>query len=849
MKDVCRQAVERAAGRTLTQAELQGLEDRIKRNQRSMASEDQAAYLGMSPDERLRNAAQRAAEELKFEAGKKRQRIALTIQAHDRLANYMQQQARQHGFSTMESLGRTLDERNDGKDNFQSVASRSDSIKSDSIRQMTDALDFLGPKGFGLFSNKEASQAFIMEGFGQDSSAVVGKDVAATAKKAFESWSKIAESLRQRFNKLGGDVGKIDDWLIPQRDSQSKTLTAGQEAWVDKTIGRVDRSRYIHEDGRSFNDKEMRDLLGQIWLTKATGGANKIEPGKRAGNGMMANRHNKARVLHLKDAQAWLEHNADFGEKDVYSTLLDHIGALSSDIATVEIFGPNPDLQFQYWREKGLQDDVLSIAKGTGENKVRAEEKVRIIGHDLQNLYDEVAGKRMPVASRRMSQVFDTLRNWTVATKLGSAVIPSISDNATMRLTAHYNRLNQAQLTVNQLKVLNMTDVEEKRLARRAGLSLQTYMNTVNRFGSDALGPSFSAKMANLTVGVSGLNAMTEARRRAFGVTMYGSIGHVVKNSADLATMEPQDANLLRSHGVTDENFSVWKKATLENWGDGNDTMLTPEAIYAIPDEALTGIGTPAELRRDAALKLLGSVSREVNMAVVEPSARNRAELRGYVRGTWKGEIMRSAFLFKGFPMAVLSRHWTRGMSMTTPMGKAAYIGTFMAMSTILGGAAVQINNLVSGRDPQDMKSGRFWIASLLKGGGLGIYGDFLFGANTQYGNTPIGIAAGPAISTVEDFIGLTHGNLIKAAQGKKTNFGPEAIRFLKNNTPLQNIWYTKAVTDRIFFNQLQELASPGYMRRIEQQSRSTFGSEYYWHLDDIVPDRAPNAAAAVGAR
>ena len=450
------------------------------------------------------------------------------------------------------------------------------------------------------------------------------------------------------------------------------------------------------------------------------------------------------------------------------------------------------------------------------------------------------------------------------------------------------------QLMRNQLRTMDLKDKDELRMARRAGLSLSTLSGEMNRWGSEYLGAAFSGKMANLTLRLSGLNAATEARRRAFGVTMYGSIGNTVKRASHLGEIDGADGRLLESKGVTDRDFSVWKQAKLEEWGHGNDNMLTPDAIYKIPDEALHEVATPEleklsaarekkisdvekssllrddqkqnsigqinklfddreaqvfnNIRREAALKLLGMVNEEVNLAVIEPGAREREITKmGTQRGTWKGEITRSFFLFKSFPMALIMKHWARAFSMDTKASKAAYISALIASTTILGAAAQQVSNIVAGRDPQDMSKGKFWAAAFLKGGSLGIYGDFLMQTNTSYGNTPLAVLSGPVAGAVEDIIGLTQGNLIQAAQGKKTNAGAEAIKVLKSNIPLQNLWYTKAITDRLIFNQLQEMASPGYNRRVEQRAMKDYKQSYYYKPGEIVPSRMPDFKKAVG--
>lgn len=832
MRDECIKAVADAAGRTLTPEEIEGIEDRIKAAQRDMARRYRQQYTAMTPEQRLRAAGLLAAQRLEAEAGKARQRVALTIKAHDRIGGYIERM-KAKGMSSLEAFDRLLAFAPDRKSDFMPVETRIHAIAADNMRTLLDVFDAIGPKAFGLFANKEGTRAFVHELFGMDSGSVVPAPVAAVAKKAAKAWLERAEAMRTAFNDAGGDVGKREDWRIPQNHAQSLIAKAGKDAWVKTIFPMLKRSEYVHEDGALLNDAEIVAMLEKAWETIATGGANKRDPGANVGRGMLANAHAAERSLHFKDAESYLAYSEKFGAVDIYTTMMEHIHSMARDTATVEVLGPNPDIAARYWIEKGGKEAKLA----TPEKSESIDAKMI----QTKDLYDYMAGKTKPVANRHIAQGFDTLRQWLVATRLGSAAITSITDNATMHLTAAVNRMSSVQLARNQLKTLNLTNSEEKRLARRAGLSLKTFMGEINRWGNTALGPSFSSKMANLTIRASGLNAMTEARRRAFGVTMYGSIGHSVERADTLAALASDDRAILTQKGVTETDFAVWKRAKLEDWGDGNDTMLTPDAIYAVPDAALVGMGDPATLRREAALRLIGMVDEEINMAVIEPGARDKAASTGGLgRGTWRGEIARSFFLFKGFPMAVIARHWGRGASMATAGGRAAYVAAFLAGSTVMGAVAQQLKELAAGRDLRDIGTKRFWVTSLLNGGALGIYGELLFEDATKYGNSMLGTVAGPVAGMAEDFFSLTQGNMARAAQGKETNIGPKLAQMFKNNIPLQNLWYTKAVTDRLWMQNVMEMVAPGYMGRVESRARATFGQDYWWRPQEMAPSRAP---------
>jgi hypothetical protein len=837
--------VNSAVGRELNEAELKGVEERITRHLRQNAARDPQATLAMTPEQRFVEAAKTASEEFQAEQAKKAQRVALQVMSNAKIEQHLSQ----FGGDKLDGLARVVAFHADGKGNFLSVESQAKAIERDSLRQMIGTMEASNPKFFGLFENKDGVRALVKELFGEDSGIKEAKDGAAQFKA-------VAEALRQRFNRGGGEIGQLEDWGMPHHHSQLNVAKAGREQWIADILPRLDRSRYTGPDGARMTDQELDVFLTHAWETIATGGVNKIEPGRPNGSGMRANRGNEGRQIHFKDADSYLGYQEKYGDHTPYEVMVGHISGVSKDIALVETLGPNPDHAFRMFRDIGMKEATLADPAKAG--KVQKQ----IVG--LENLYNLTAGKTLPVASEHLAKSFDTLRSWLVASRLGSAVISSLSDEATLYLTAHVNNLPELRVFANELSAMNPANQMEKRMALRAGLAMNTMISSLNRFGQDGLGASFSSKLASSVLRASGLNALTEARKRAFGVTMMSSLGQITKDFDNLGKLDKADHRILLSKGITETEFAVWRKAALEDWGGGNSTMLTPESIYRIPDEALKGLADdlfpnmPVDartLKERAATKLLGVVLEETDVAVIEPGVKERAlMLSNLQRGTWKGELSRSFFLFKSFPIAMLTRHWMRGMNMETSGGKAAYIASLMAGTTMLGAAALQINEVLSGRDPRNMnpaeKGGvRNWIQAMMKGGSLGIYGDFLFSESTQHGQSPVASVMGPVIGMGEDLFNLTQGNLVQLAQGKKTHAGAELVKFAKSNMPGANLWYTKAALDHMVFHQLQEYFSPGYLATMRSRAYREFGQQYWWEPGQVAPDRAPNPVAAVGGR
>ncbi|MBL1856927.1 hypothetical protein ELE75_34795, partial [Klebsiella pneumoniae] len=103
-----------------------------------------------------------------------------------------------------------------------------------------------------------------------------------------------------------------------------------------------------------------------------------------------------------------------------------------------------------------------------------------------------ISGKTQPVANPHIARWSDNIRNWMVASRLGSALLASFSDLGTMYLSAKVTNLPMNQLFRNQLEAMNPANRTELARARRAGLAMESLLGSVNRWAMDNMGPSVS---------------------------------------------------------------------------------------------------------------------------------------------------------------------------------------------------------------------------------------------------------------------------------------------------------------------------------------------------------------------
>lgn len=824
MRQECINAVQQAASRRLTQQEIKNIEDRIYRNMRQLARNDPASWRAMTDAERLRRAGQLAANELTNEAALKKRRVALTIAARQRLDAFIKTYQGKDG--KLEALNRTIAFHADGKSNFLSVESRGKATRDYALSQIQEAFEAVDPRFFHLFEDEASVRDLVYEMRGQDTGNV-------RAKKGAKAWAGVTELLRQRFNDAGGDIGYLENWGIPQHHSMEKVGRVPQDKWVSDVIGKLDRKYYIKDDGQLMSDAELTTFLGEAYNTIATGGLNKLSDTGMRISGARSNRGNASRQIHFKDADSYLEYQREYGDRSLWEVMVGHLEGISKDIALVETYGPNPDHVFRSILDEVTAEQATANPERTG--------RIKRLANSTENLYNFIAGKTQPIANPHIARWSDNIRNWMVASRLGSALLASFSDLGTMYMSAKVANIPMNRLFMNQLEAMNPANRTELARARRAGLAMESLLGSVNRWAMDNMGPSVSRWAATAVMRASGLTAWTDAHKRAYGVTMMGSLGEVVSRAPDLRSLDDSDFRILKSKGITEQDFSVWKLAQQEDWGNGNTTMLTPESIMRIPDAAVMHLGLPERVRFEAMRRLLAAVSEEVDMAVITPGAREQLLTGGGLqRGTWKGELTRSVFLFKSFPISVVLRHWTRAMGMPSAGGRAAYIAAFLASTTMLGALSQQLNDLASGRNPREMTgkdAGKFWLGALLKGGGLGLYGDFLLSDHTRYGGGALASMLGPVAGLVDDVVKLAQGIPLNAVEGKPEQTGGDLVKLGKGLIPGANLWYAKAALDHMIFNQLQEYFSPGYLRKVEQRSKKQFNQTYWWRPQDVTPE------------
>ncbi len=858
-----------AAGRQLTDDEVAAIFERIHKAAREIRagrvkpgaadlSGKLAQKLGtgaQTTEDLVSAAARQAAEEAQAAADlTKRQAYLQLVKLGARKADVDSIEA--VGLKPLDAMDRIIARDYTGRVNVASLEQAVFGYETYFLRKLLSTWEALGSDYLGFFQDRSKMIDLIREMKGEDTGN-------ALARRGAEAWKKVAEEARQVFNANGGEVGQLDDWGFPQHHSQERVARAGQQAWVDQVMPYLDRSRYADEvTGTPWTDAELREFLGHAWETIATDGNNKIVPGKFVGSGKRANRHAESRQIHFKDAESVLAYWEAFGERTLVEILHGHVKTMARDIAFIEHFGPNPNTTYQTLRDQALLKEADRLVKSRkAADRVAAGQQLRSRAVRLDNLFDYAAGKTKPVYRPWLKKVADGIANANVFGKLGSAALTSFfGDKVMLEAVSHMNNLPAYQRWVDELAMLNPANAEGRRFAERQGLMLESVRSGLNRFGDDLAQSGTTGRISNAVLRLTGMNAINELRKGAFGISLMDAIGHELQRGVDFAGLADSDIRTLRNYGITDTDWRTWRLAQLDDAGRGR-TLLTPDAIARIPDDALRtagiigaadGAAEAEAARRAAVVKLLGAVNTESEFAIVTPGWRERALFHGSIqRGTVPGEIWRSILQFKSFPWAFFQRGMDAVANQDGPSSKAAMIAYIVTATTLAGAMTMQTKELLAGKDPRKMADEdwyKFWGAAFVYGGALGFYGDFLYSINqTRYGSGPVEALSGPTLGPLLELSLVQPLTAAKnALEGKDTHLAAQTITDMKGYVPFNNAWYAKAAIDHLIWQNVMESLSPGYLAGIRRRTMRDYGQDWWWDLGTPAPQRVPNFGAAL---
>lgn len=656
-----------------------------------------------------------------------------------------------------------------------------------------------------------------------NSKAPTGKASTSTDAKAIARiMQKYQRAAMERENRAGAYIRQKEGYVTRQSHSADKIKRAGHDAWV-KAVGtrlNYEAMNIVPEDEGKFLTATYESITTGVRKTAPVSDISEVFTGP----GNMAKKASASRVLEFKTPDDWLAYDKAFGRGSLRETFMAELSRASSNTALMTNFGTNP---------QAMMDRVLTIAR----REYRGDPK-KLASFDggwdnYQNSMDVLTGAAsavQPGSAATWARAGLIFRSVQTMAKLGGSVVSQFSDLAAMAATRHYQGRSMVGAWHDAFTagMKGLKGGDQRAWADRVSVGIEGHLGDfMGQFHSGDELTGKMSKMMGLFFKLNLMSGWTNSNKRGVGMMIARDLGDMAAKDFDGQSVDGK--RLLGIYGI---DAATWEKARqgVQTGPDGRTYMMHDQ----IPDDA-------------ARESILALISNEVDYAVPAPGARERALLtRGYPPGTVGGEALRFVTQFKSFAAVSVTKslgrqvygYGAKNMYDAIARGQGSNLGlvNLIVGATVMGYFSMQAKELLAGKKPRPLNAATV-IAAAVQGGGLGIYGDFLFGQANRYGGTPMDVVAGPALGTI-----LGKGGIVDLVQrgrglalGDDVDLRGDILRLAKSNIPFANLLYTKAAMDYLIWYQLQEALNPGYLKRMERRVKKENGQTYWAAPSSIV--------------
>lgn len=646
---------------------------------------------------------------------------------------------------------------------------------------------------------------------------------------------KYQEAARIDANRAGASIGKIPGYIARQSHDSEKIGSAGFDKWAADILPRLDPKTF---DGVVDETSFLRGVYNGLVTGNHLKSADAPKPNGFKGPANIAKKISQERVLHFKDGVAWHEYNQQYGTGNLREAVLRGLDLSGQNTAIMRRLGTNPEANLEMAMDVIASDLDKAGDTAAATNFKTARETV------LKNRFAEVSGQTRIPGNAWAARISANVRAWQSLSKLGGALLSSFTDlpvaASEMRYQGKSFLGSLGEMTAGLVK--GRGSKEQKEILSSFGVYADSMRGEImRRFSADdSVGGKMSRGMS-LFFKLNVVSWWTDANKASAGLMMahnlaqnkgraWGSMDTSFRRTLELYDLDAGKWDLLRGMDT--------------KMADGRDYMTT-DGIAAIPDEKISEYLTSQGRKvSDAAIReareglersLRTYINDRVSYAVLEPDARTRSILNQGTRpGTVMGDLNRFLTQFKSFPAAYMQKTlgrelYGRGYA-PTPLGEG-YRGSkdliaalrngngeklglaqLLLWTTAFGYLSMSSKDAIKGREPRPADDPKTWIASMVQGGGFGIFGDFMFGEVSRFGNKPLETMAGPTLGTAASAIDLWS----KIRSGDDA--AASSFNLALNNTPFLNLFYTRIALNHLFLYSVQEAMNPGSLRRTEQR-------------------------------
>lgn len=626
---------------------------------------------------------------------------------------------------------------------------------------------------------------------------------------------------------------------IPHSHNAAEIRRLGRDAWVAMMDRKIDWDMMdiAPADRMAFLDKQFGYHASEMHKTPDAPSENPEWMKGFEGSHNLARNVSQERVYHFKPGE-WFEYNRVYGSVTLMDAVIGALDRGNRNAGVMSILGPRPAAMFDDFqeraaamaRERGAHDEAAKISTYAGKHS-RVLEHAMHIGNGINN--------------RTGATIMATVRNINNF-KLSSAAVTSITDMITVAAQARHNGIGVLESLAWNVVHLFPDSAAGKDAAMRAGIMMGGMNRSVmSRLSAGGGMPGHMENASRLFIKYgTALPYWTEHEKAGLGTHLAFNLAR--RAPQDWGALPPRMQVSLSRFGIEKAEWDVIRQSAPQSI-DGQNYLYS-DAVGSLTDgqvaPLMRGRKTPDEIRAVLSDKLGTYYSESVRQGMSEPTAITRNLILGQdPAGSIMGEGRRSFWQFKSFTVNFMTRSLAREMY-RSGLDKSG-LAMLVVGTTAMGYVADSLIRASRGQYPRGMASpeplstqdyGKIVLAAMAKGGGLGIYSDFLFGQYGPTGRSMTEAFAGPTAGMISDFgkLGIGMRDAIMGYGGEKQvhweKTMAEALNFTKQHTPvgaITNMLWTRGAADYLIYHQLQEMVSPGYLgryqSRVERENSTQF--------------------------
>lgn len=655
-----------------------------------------------------------------------------------------------------------------------------------------------------------------------------------------QSVSKYMAVAKDNLNKAGAWIGEYAGYINRTVHDEDKIRRAGQDSWTSFIRPLLDDKTFEGADSEGeFLRGVYNALYTGVHLSDADGVGFK-DPAF-TGPANLAKKLSESRVLHFKDADGWMDYQEKFGRGTLLEQVYGSLGRAAHSQSLLSRWGTNPEAEFKQdmqWLGERYRDQhtdsIAALNQGKG---------------GLENLFSHLTGEANRPQSRLAAKIASYVRLDESMAKLGMVAFTHLSAATTKAGELHYQGVPWHEAYGNFLSSIfrGMSHGDAAQWADETLAGLEgTNRDIISAFSPNDSVPGKASRLANLFFKLSGLTWLLNKQKAGAEWAISRRAGMMMDRAHD--DLPPEMQRALMQYDISPKEWDVLRNAPDHVSVNGRQ-FLTPQAAIRASDESYhptIDMGADTNLtersqafidrrvaagRENLSMKVHAWLHDTADRSVVTPGIQDHALLlRGTQPGTIPGEALRFVSQFKMWPIAAVRQQWGREIYGQGGVGnKIGGILNLTVGSALTGYGIYALKMLMKGQNPPP-PSPQAAIAGMMQGGGLGIFGDYLFGEYSRFGQSVTESALGPVLGSGSTAIFDLWNRIKSRAEGSEhpQPLAPAALKLLTDNTPFINMFYTRQALNYLFLHSLQETLNPGYLERSQRSLKQKQGATYW---------------------